>query len=348
MYDFELVNACLKLLRDCFQVKPGETVCITNDTEGSDELNLATAQAAVILGAKPMVIKIAAPDGNGKAGDKDFPIDALVGALSATDVWVEYNYKWIFYSTVYDRVVEMNKKLRYMCLVGMKPDSVIRNIGKVDIPTLAKFTWKLVELTQAASHIKITSPAGTNLEFKNKEGREFGVADGIVNPGEVKMLPGQIGWAPDFETINGVLTFDGSINPPIGLVDAPVHVYIEKGKVIKVEGGASATTLRNWLASFDDPNMYNVAHASYGIGPNAILTGDVVEDERIWGAIEWGIGNVGAVLVNDIPGGIPASSHTDGVCLNCSVWLDGRQFLDNGVVVGPDQEIIDLARKLGK
>ena len=80
-----------------------------------------------------------------------------------------------------------------------------------------------------------------------------------------------------------------------------------------------------WLRSFDDPQMFRVAHLAYGFGPAAKLTGDVVEDERVWGCTEWGFGNVGAILTSDIPEGIPGASHSDGICLNCSVWLDGVQ-----------------------
>jgi leucyl aminopeptidase (aminopeptidase T) len=43
---------------------------------------------------------------------------------------------------------------------------------------------------------------------------------------------------------------------------------------------------------------------------------------------------------------IPAPSHTDGICLNTSVWLDGKQIFDKGRVVHP--ELSKLAKKLGK
>ena len=105
MYEFELTNACLKLLRDMFMMQPGETIAITCDTESSMEIVDATAQAAVILGAKPLVVKIAAPRGCGKTADQDMPCDSLVGAIKNADAWVEYNYEWIFYSDTYDRII---------------------------------------------------------------------------------------------------------------------------------------------------------------------------------------------------------------------------------------------------
>ena len=67
MLEYEVLDACLKLLRDMFMLKPGETIAITTDTMSSDEIVEATAQAAVILGAKPLIFKIAAPEGAKRA-----------------------------------------------------------------------------------------------------------------------------------------------------------------------------------------------------------------------------------------------------------------------------------------
>ena len=348
MYEYELVGACVKLLRDMFMMQPGESIAITCDTESSMEIVEATAQAAVILGAKPLVFKIAAPAG-GKAGDKDMPMEALIAGIKACDAWIEYNTKLIFYSTVYDKIVEdPNNRPRYMNQNGVHPDLLVRNIGKVDNILLNQFIMAMSDATEKANHIRVTNPVGTDIEFDNEPGREFVTADGFVRKGEVKMFPGQISWAPRFESINGVLVVDGSQNPPMGLLSAPIRFTVEKGVITKVEGGSEAQQFEEWLRSFDDPQMFRVAHLAYGFGPAAKLTGDVVEDERVWGCTEWGFGNVGAILTSDIPEGIPGASHSDGICLNCSVWLDGVQVLDNGTVVGPTPEIVEMARALGK
>ncbi len=55
MLEYEVLDACLKLLRDMFMLKPGETIAITTDTMSNEEIVEATAQAAVILGAKPLI-----------------------------------------------------------------------------------------------------------------------------------------------------------------------------------------------------------------------------------------------------------------------------------------------------
>lgn len=91
--------------------------------------------------------------------------------------------------------------------------------------------------------------------------------------------------------------------------------------------------------------MFQMAHISYGFNPGAKLTGNIVEDERIWGATEWGIGNICPRLVPDIPGGVKAASHCDGICLNSSVWLDGKKVLDNGKIVN-FEKLIKLEEEL--
>jgi len=343
-YEYELGRAAKILCEDLFKLKPGETFVITADTESDERVVDATARAAFACGAKPMVIYTASPLGVGKAADPMLPVEALTAALVKADAWVEFNNEWLLYSTPYDIAVKENKKLRYLNLVGLSVDMMVRNIGRIDYPNLEKFMKKIAKKTFSAKHMRITTPAGTDVEFDNEPGRpqllDLGYAD---TPGS-HMMAGQIGWSPNFESINGKIVFDGSLVPPIvGILKEPVHLTVKKGEVVKIEGGKEATEYDKWLKSFNDPQMLKLAHVCYGFGPGARLTGNIVEDERVWGATEWGIGNVGAILV---PGGISGSSHSDGICLNSSVWLDKVQIMDKGQLLDP--ELKKLAEKLGK
>jgi len=348
MYDIELVGASIKLLRDMFALQKDESVVITYDTESNSAVVDATAQAAHALGGKPIVVKTSSPRGVGKAADPDLPLKSLIGLLSSSDIWIEYNNEWLLYSTVFDEAFKNNKSLRYICLVGANPDLLMRNIGRVDIPLLREFLLKIEDITKKAKHIRVTTPAGTDVEFDNEPRRGVFTADGFVRKGEIKMMPGQISWTPKFDTINGTIVIDGTLTPPLGKVSEPVRLKITKDRIVSVEGGAAATAFKSWLDGFKDERMFRLAHLSYGFGPGAKLTGDIVEDERVWGCTEWGIGNIGPMLVPDIPGGIPAPSHSDGICLNSTVYLDGALLLKDGQVVGPTEEIVSLARKLGK
>jgi leucyl aminopeptidase (aminopeptidase T) len=343
-YEYELGKAAKILCEDLFKLKPGETFVITADTECEKRVIDATATAAFACDAKPMVIYTASPLGVGKAADPMLPLESLTAALLKADAWVEFNNKWLLYSTPYDIAMKGNKKLRHLCLVGMNVDMMVRNIGRVDYPNLEKFMMLVTKKTLSAKHMRITTPAGTDVEFNNEPGRkpimELGYAD---TPGS-HMMAGQIGWSPNFESINGTIVFDGSLVPPIvGILKEPVRLTIKKGAIVKIEGGKEATEYEKWLKSFNHPQMLKLAHVCYGFNPGARLTGDILEDERVWGGTEWGLGNVGAILV---PGGISGPSHTDGICLNSSVWLDGVQIMDKGQLLDP--ELKKLAEKLGK
>ncbi len=345
-YDFELGKSGRTLVRDILEVEEGDKVVITADTNSNEDVVKATASEVFTAGGKPMVVWNPTPEGVGKAADPMLPIDTLAGALKEADVWIEYNEQWLLYSTVYDKVIESSDDIRYICLVEMNPDMMVRTIGRVDMPKLAKFLKIIAKKTGEAKKVRVTTPAGTDLEFENHPERDMIVHSGDIMRGKASMLPGQISWSPKFESINGKLVFDGSLVPPTGLLDTPIEMTIEKGKVVKIEGGTEAKQFEKWLKSFDDENMYKLAHISYGFNPGAKLTGNIVEDERIWGGTEWGLGNVGSKLVPEQEGGIPASSHCDGICTDSSVWLDGEQLLDEGEIVDNFPELKELAEQL--
>jgi leucyl aminopeptidase (aminopeptidase T) len=351
-HDYELGKSSKILTEELFKLKPGESFIITADTETDPHVADAIARAAFALDAKPMVIWTASGLGCGKVLDSFLPSKPLTAALKEADAWVELNNKWIFYSTIYDTAIKENKKLRYLNLVGMTPDMMTRLIGRVNYPVLKIFLEKITKMTENAKHVRFTTPAGTDLEFehlKTSEGKPdphhpFSAEFGDVSAPGAHMLAGQIGWVPDLDSINGLLVFDGTVDPPCRKLEEPICLTIKSGTVTKIAGGKQAVEYEIWLKSFNDPQMFRLAHACYGFNPGAHLSGDIVEDERIWGCTEWGLGNVGPQLLT--PNGISGASHSDGICLNSSVWLDGKQIMDKGQMI--DSHLAELAHKLGR
>ena len=343
-YHYELGSTAHKIASELFKLKAGETLVITADTESDHRAVDALATEAFTLGAKPMVVWLASPLGVGKAADSSLPLEPLTAALKATDAWAEFNNKYLLYSTPFEVAMRENKKLRYMNLSGMNVDMLVRTIGRVDMKALSEFQGKLANMLKVAKRIRLTSPAGEDVEMdfdpKGPVVSDVGFAD---TPGP-HFLSGQL--TPGYSSsVNGLIVFDGSVVPPIGLVKEPIKLYVRKGRVEKLEGGKDALALDAWLNSFQDPSMFRVAHLSFGANPGAKLTGNIVEDERVWGSTEWGLGYVGPDLTND-GSPITAASHTDGTCLNTSVYLDDVQVFDNGKLV--HRELAELAKRLGK
>lgn len=342
LYEYELGKAADILVNDIFKLKEGETFIITADTESDERVVNATARSAFAAGAKPMVIWLASPLGVGKSADPMLPVDALTAALNKADAWVEFNNQWLLYSTPFERAMEENKKLRYLCLVGMDVDMMVRVIGRVDKEKLSVFLHKVTEKTGNAKSMRITTPAGTDVSFEIEPNNVMSCDDGSAHEPGIFMLAGQINIIPRWDAINGTIVFDGALTPPCDMLSEPVALQVEKGKVVSVTGGRQAEQFKKWLESHNDPNMFRMAHVCYGFNPGAKLTGNILEDERVWGCTEWGLGYVSALEAP--PEGINAVSHTDGICLNSSVWLDNKQIMNNGVII--DDELKELAKDI--
>ncbi len=343
IYEYELGLAADRVVRDLFRLKEGETLIITGDTESDLRVINATARAAFAIGGKPMVILHPAPLGVGKAADPMLPLEPLTAALSKADAWVEYNNQWLLYSTPYDLAFKENAKLRHLNLVGMNASMMVRCIGRVDFAALEAFQKAFSALLSQTKHVRITTPAGEDVEFDHAAGIPVRCRMGYAHAPGSEMLAGQISTTPEFDSVRGTIVFDGSLVPPCGKLEEPIRLAVEKGTITQIGGGPQAQEFAAWVDGFRHPQMRRLAHLSYGFNPGARLTGDIVEDERVWGSTEWGIGSVPATIV---PPGYPAPSHCDGVSLHSSVWLDGRLVMEKGRLVNP--ELVSLAAALGK
>lgn len=337
----ELMSAAYKLVKEVLKIGRGENVVITVDTAGDRRVAEAVAEATYVVGGKPLILFYPSPPAVGRAADPYLPLQPLTECVKSSDVWIEFNKSWLLYSTVYEEAMKIGKT-RYMCLVGMNVDMIVRTIGRVNIPVIYEFQRRLAGITSKGRRVEIRSPAGMEVEFENDPGRPVLVEGEVSGPGEY-MLFGQVDWAPIEESINGTIIFDGSIWPPheLGMLKEPITLKVEGGKIVEVSGGREAKTLERWLRDFDDEKMYRIAHLSYGCNPGAELTGNILEDERVWGVVEWGIGSQSSTFKGKL--GL-ASSHTDGICLNPTVIIDGETIMQDGEYTHPT--LTKLAEKI--
>ena len=331
----QLQKAADKLIREIFAVKPGESVVLTADYESDENVLRAVADSAKEAGAQVMLVTVPTPACVGKAADPDLPIEPLTAALCACDVWIEFNHQWLLYSTPFERASEANRKLRYMCLVDFSEELMIRTVGNVDTPQLQVFMRRVAELTRNAKTMRVTTPAGCDVSFAIDPVHYVACDCGDASFPAVHMLTGQLNVVPRFGSIQGKIVFDGSVAPPFGRVlEKPITLIVKDSVIQRVEGGEEAEIYEEYLRSFHDPGMLKMAHIAYGFNPGAKLTGNIVEDERVWGATEWGIGYVSNV--DAPPCGQDAVSHSDGICLHSSVWLDDVLIMDKGEIVLPE------------
>ena len=332
---FELAKAARKTVEEVMPVKPGENVVITADTKSDARVVEATAQAVYALGAHPVVIwHETMPEANME------PPSPVAAALAAADVWFQYNVSSILYTEA--RLQAIYAGCRHACYGAMDADMMVRTIGKVNYPAMQKLEKKLEELSMAATEMRITSPASTDFRARiDKNPPAYVPGAGAPDkPGQgySQMLGGSSGFWAVADSINGTIVFDGSISPPeeLGILKSPVKLTLKDGRITAIEGAHEAKVYERWLASFEHEMMYRIAHLSFGCHPGITrLTGRNVEDERVFGCMNIGIG----------PTRLGAPNHSDGIFLNASVWADDVQLEDEGTYVHPD--LVELCREMG-
>jgi len=208
-YSFELAAAVKKMVEEVFPINPDENVVVTADTGSDARVVDATARAIFALGAHPVVIwyeMLPNP-----CTDPPAPVGK---ALSAADAWIEYAIAYALYSNAHREAMESG--CRYFCLPGMDVDMMVRTIGKPNYKALNQMREKLYELSQAATEMHMTSPAGTDLVVKVDKA---GFPSRVRKPGQgfSQMLGGQATFASILDSINGTLVFDGALWPPAEL-----------------------------------------------------------------------------------------------------------------------------------
>lgn len=334
---YELFKGAISLVGDHMQAKPGETVMITADTSSDMRVADALAGAAFALGCVPVVIEY--PTAEETCIDPPLPIQA---AACSADVWIEIADKNIQHCQSWQKALKHG--VRYTCLTGMDVDMVVRCISNVDTDLVFQLGECMKDIIEQADDIVIKSNNGTDLHGRMRGRRVRHSGRKAIVKGQSNMLPGQISWCCMEDTIEGTLVFDGALWPPaaIGLLSAPVVLEIECGVVKQVSGGRDADVFREWLASYHCPASYRIAHYSLGFNPGVLApTGRIVEDERVFGGIEFGIGSQGASILGEK---WDAPSHSDGTILKPTILLDGKVFEENGVYA--NEKVRDICRKM--
>ena len=321
------------LIEDMFQVKPGETVAITADLPSDRAIVDAFATATLAAGGIPMVILVPRAEKESQAGMPYWPSEALTAALCKADVWIEANSMVLLYSDIWEIAMRDNKKLRYLIIGNSSIDSLDRIFTGFDIQSLKQLLNKTREKVLACKKVRITSKNGTDVSYDIDLNYAFDIDDGDYSKPKFGTAPGFVNIVPKLASMNGNIVFDFLQN---GVKGSQLAFVMKNSTIIDVKGEkVAAEKFKTYLASFNDPNMYKISHNMLGLNPKVTtLSGDVAEDERIWGGADFGFGHTSPM---DMPPlGQVAKSHFDGVVTNVSVFLDDIQIFENGEVCHPD------------
>jgi aminopeptidase len=197
----------------------------------------------------------------------------------------------------------------------------------INYTRLAKKGLTIKKKLDKAEIIRIKTDAGTDITF-NVSGMEA-----RANVGSYKekgsggnMPAGEIYIPPKgYYGVKGKIVIDGSMKTHQGtiLLDQPVTLHIEEGRVVKIEG-KSAHLLEKTFIKYEDRAKYpyrvrHIGELGIGINPGAILIGSTIIDEKALGTAHVGIGS------NYWFGGdIRTVFHGDQIFKNPRIFIDGE------------------------
>jgi 2,5-dihydroxypyridine 5,6-dioxygenase len=178
----------------------------------------------------------------------------------------------------------------------------------------------LLEQLEGAEEIRVRARAGTDLTLR-VGGRPWLSDATPLEAGGVANYPGgEVFVAPHADGAEGLLVADLTVPFTVeGLVDEPVELRFEGGRVTSIRGGEAARLLR---ALIDEAGAGADVIAELGIGLNPTVTprGHVMLDEKAARTAHVAIGRNTGVFGGDNE----ASIHVDCVFAAPQVEVDGR------------------------
>jgi leucyl aminopeptidase (aminopeptidase T) len=307
----DLAPAVGTVVRRCLAVRPGEEVVIVVDA-GTRAIGEALREEAASAGAEA-VLTVMDP----RANDGTEPPVSVAAALAASDVFIAPTSRSLSHTLARKRASEAGA--RGATMPGVTEDMLAR-VMAVDFDTMAARSRAVAALLDAATTARVSCPRGSELTL-DLTGRSGLPDDGaLTEPGAFGNLPcGEAFIAP----LNGAGTIVASTLAPLGVSDPPATLTVENGRIVAASGGLGPEYLAR-LAAHGDAGT-NLAELGVGTNDRAELTGNVLEDEKIFGTVHVAFGaSIG------IGGTVSVPIHLDVVVLDASLEIDGQPVLQDG------------------
>ena len=311
----ELYSASVVAIRDCMGLQPDERVLVVTD-EPMRLLGYALRKAAFDLGNDVLLVEMLPGKTNGEE-----PPPEVATLMTAFQVVLCPTSKSLTHTD--SRRNASATGARIATLPGVTEEIMVRCMN-ADYQQIARRTFRLCELLSKTETVRVKAPAGTDLILPIR-GRKAHASSGLFHrPGEWGNLPtGEAYLAPLEGLSSGVLVVDGSM-AGVGMTTEPIRITVEEGYATEITGGEGARRFEQLLQPHGK-DARNVAEFGIGTNDKAILTGKIIEDEKVMGTIHVAFGDN-----KSMGGSVRVASHLDGLVKSPTVWFDDRIVLDAG------------------
>jgi aminopeptidase len=311
----ELYSASLIAVRDCMGLQSGETVLVVTD-EPLRRIGHALLEAAKSISREVLLVEMPPRSSNGEE-----PPELVAEMMKAVEVVLCPTSKSLTHTD--SRRAASGRGARIATLPGVTEEIMVRCMN-ADYHQIAARTLHLCEWLNRTKLVRVTSPSGTDLQMP-VEGRAAHASTGLFREkGQWGNLPtGEAYLAPLEGLSQGVLMVDGSM-AGVGMVKTPIRIEVRNGQAVDITGGEEAERLIRLLSPHGEAAR-NLAEFGVGTNDRAILTGVILEDEKVMGTIHVAFGD------NKSMGGtVRVASHLDGLVTSPTVWFDDRMVMENG------------------
>jgi leucyl aminopeptidase (aminopeptidase T) len=215
---------------------------------------------------------------------------------------------------------------RVATLPGVTEEIMVRCMN-ADYQAIAARTLRLCELLEQTKVVRVLAPGGTDITLPIA-GRPAHASSGLFRQkGQWGNLPtGESYVAPIEGGSSGIVVVDGSM-AGIGLVEQPIRIVVREGYADEITGGPQAARLIELLDAHGR-DARNVAEFGIGTNDKAVLSGKIIEDEKVMGTIHiaWGDNK-------SMGGSVGVASHLDGLVKRPTVWFDQELVINEGEIL---------------
>jgi aminopeptidase len=311
------LNSSAKIaLKDCMSLNANESLLVVTD-DSTMSIGKALFEVGKSLAKESTLVVMQERKVNGEE-----PPNQIAELMGNFDAVICPTRKSLTHTDA--RRSACDKGARVATMPGITEEVMIRTMG-ADYLKIAERTYKLTEILDKGKMAHVTSAAGTDI-YLPINGIDAISSTGLVKEkGKYGNLPsGESFLMPEEGKAEGIFIVDGSFASVGKIYTEPIRITVEKGYAVKIEGGEEADKLKAALESLGK-EAYNVAELGIGTNDQAIVTGEILEDEKVMGTAHIALGN------NISMGGTcNVGIHVDGVFLNPTVKIDDQVILDKG------------------